>query len=46
VEGFPVRRHWSLVRRQGRHLSATALALWNFLLMYRNEAMRVAKFAH
>ena len=46
VEGFPVHRHWSLVRRQGRHLSATSLALWNFLLMYRNEAMRVAKFAH
>jgi len=46
VVGFPVRRHWSLVRRAGRHLSATSLALWNFLLAYRDEAMRVAKFSH
>ncbi|HLV97203.1 MAG TPA: LysR family transcriptional regulator [Ktedonobacterales bacterium] len=44
--GFPVRRHWSLVRRRGRRPSASALALWNFFLMYRDEAMRVAKFAH
>jgi DNA-binding transcriptional LysR family regulator len=46
VVGFPVHRHWSLVRRRGRHLSAAALALWNFFLMYRDEAMRVAKFSH
>jgi DNA-binding transcriptional LysR family regulator len=44
--GFPVRRHWSLVRRRGRRPSASALALWNFFLLYRDEAMRVAKFAH
>ena len=44
VVGFPVHRHWSLVRRRGRHLSAAALALWNFLLTYRDEAMRVARF--
>ncbi len=46
VAGFPVRRHWSLVRRRGRRPSASALALWNFFLTYRDEAMRVAKFAH
>ncbi len=46
VAGFPVHRHWSLVRRRGRHLSAAALALWNFLLLYRDEAMRVARFSH
>ncbi|HEY7347743.1 MAG TPA: LysR family transcriptional regulator [Ktedonobacterales bacterium] len=46
VVGFPVHRHWSLVRRRGRHLSAAALALWNFLLMYRDEAVRVARFSH
>jgi DNA-binding transcriptional LysR family regulator len=46
VVGFPVRRHWSLVRRRGRHPSAAALALWNFFLVYRDEAMRVAKFSH
>ena len=37
VTGFPVHRHWSLVRRAGRHLSAAALALWDFLLAYRDE---------
>lgn len=46
VVGFPVRRHWSLVRRRGRRPSAAALAVWNFFLTYRNEAMRVAKFSH
>ena len=46
VVGFPVRRHWSLVRRRGRRPSAAALELWNFLLMYRDEAMRVARFSH
>ena len=39
VVGFPVLRHWSLVRRSGRHLSAAALALWDFLLAYRDEVM-------
>jgi DNA-binding transcriptional LysR family regulator len=42
VEGFPVHRHWSLARRAGRHLSATALALWNFLLAYRDRAAGAA----
>jgi len=37
VEGFPVMRSWSLVRRAGRHLSAAAMALWTFLLQYRSE---------
>lgn len=37
VEGFPVDRSWSLVRRAGRHLSAAAMALWHFLLDYRSE---------
>jgi DNA-binding transcriptional LysR family regulator len=37
VESFPVRRYWSLVRRVGRHLSAAAIALWDFLLTYRDE---------
>ena len=40
VVGFPVHRHWSLVRRSGRHLSAAALALWTFLLEYRDIAAR------
>ncbi|WP_448576001.1 LysR family transcriptional regulator [Thermomicrobium sp.] len=35
VQGFPVRRWWSLVRRAGRTPSAAADALWNFLLQYR-----------
>jgi len=39
VEGFPVMRSWSLVRRAGRHLSAAALALWTFLLQYRSEVV-------
>jgi DNA-binding transcriptional LysR family regulator len=39
VAGFPVDRHWSLVRRTGRHLSAAALALWNFLLAYRDAGI-------
>ncbi len=46
VVGFPVHRHWSLVRRRGRRPSAGALALWNFFLTYRDEAMRVARFSH
>lgn len=37
VVGFPVHRHWSLARRAGRHLSAAALALWEFLLAYRDD---------
>ena len=46
VVGFPVDRHWSLVRRAGRHLSATAQALWEYLLAYRDEANSKAKLAH
>jgi DNA-binding transcriptional LysR family regulator len=45
VEGFPVHRHWSLARRSGRHLSAAALNLWNFLLAYRDEALLRARAA-
>lgn len=37
VVGFPVRRHWSLVRRAGRHVSAAAGALWSFLLEHRDQ---------
>jgi DNA-binding transcriptional LysR family regulator len=37
VVGFPVHRHWSLARRPGRRLSTAALALWNFLLAYRED---------
>lgn len=36
VVGFPVQRHWSLVRRAGRQHSAASLELWNFLLAYRD----------
>jgi DNA-binding transcriptional LysR family regulator len=39
VEGFPVMRSWSLVRRAGRHLSAAARAAWQFLLEYRSEVV-------
>jgi len=35
VQGFPVRRWWSLVRRAGRPASPAADALWQFLLQYR-----------
>jgi len=38
VQGFPVRRDWSLARRAGRRLSAAANALWDYLLLYRDEA--------
>ena len=47
VTGFPVHRHWSLARRKGRHLSAAARALWDFLLAYRDDvimAQREAQF--
>jgi DNA-binding transcriptional LysR family regulator len=37
VVGFPLIRSWSLARRAGRHLSAAAQALWDFLLGYRDE---------
>jgi LysR family transcriptional regulator, low CO2-responsive transcriptional regulator len=37
IVGFPIHRHWSLARRSGRHLSAAALALWDFLLIYRDR---------
>jgi DNA-binding transcriptional LysR family regulator len=40
VLGFPVHRHWSLVRRAGRHASAAAAALWSFLLEYRDQLAR------
>ena len=40
VIGFPVRRHWSLVRRAGKHHSPAAIALWDFLLAYRDEGAR------
>lgn len=46
VVGFPVLRHWSLARRSGRHLSATALALWNFLLTYRDEVVQGIRPLH
>jgi len=39
VSGFPMDRHWYLARRAGRHLSAAADALWNFLLQYCDEAV-------
>lgn len=42
VDGFPVHRHWYLARRSGRHLSAAADALWEFLLSYRDEIERMA----
>jgi len=38
VEGFPVRRYWSLARRSGRRLSAAANALWAYLLAYRDDS--------
>jgi len=37
VLGFPIRRHWSLVRHAGRHTSAAAAALWTFLLDFRDH---------
>ncbi len=43
VVGFPVHRHWYLVRRAGRHLSVAAIALWDFLLTYRDEVVRGLK---
>ncbi len=36
VAGFPIRRHWSLVRRCGKRHSAAAVALWEFFLAYRD----------
>ncbi len=38
VEGFPMRRYWSLARRSGRRLSAAGNALWGYLLAYRDDA--------
>jgi DNA-binding transcriptional LysR family regulator len=38
VVGFPVHRHWSVVRRAGRHASAAAEALWHFLLEFRDQS--------
>jgi DNA-binding transcriptional LysR family regulator len=43
VEVFPKHRHWYLVRRAGRHLSVAAVALWDFLLTYRDEVVRGLK---
>lgn len=40
VQGFPVHRHWYLVRRAGRRSSAAAGALWDFLLEYRDTYSR------
>jgi LysR family transcriptional regulator, low CO2-responsive transcriptional regulator len=40
VAGFPVHRHWYLARRAGSHASATATALWNFLIEYRDNLAR------
>lgn len=37
VEGFPVQRDWSLVRRAGRDLSVAASALWEFSIAYRDR---------
>jgi LysR family transcriptional regulator, low CO2-responsive transcriptional regulator len=38
VEGFPIRRDWSIARRAGRRLSAAANVLWDYLRLYRDEA--------
>lgn len=38
VEGFPVQRSWSLVRRAGRPASPAADALWHFFLQYALQA--------
>ncbi len=38
VQGFPKRRSWYLVRRAGRHASAAAATLWDFLIDYRDRA--------
>jgi DNA-binding transcriptional LysR family regulator len=38
VVGFPVTRYWSLARRSGRHLSAAAEQLWQYLLATRDAA--------
>ncbi|MHB1135153.1 MAG: LysR family transcriptional regulator [Chloroflexota bacterium] len=40
VLGFPVLRHWSLVRRAGRRLPAAAALLWDFLLAFRDRQLR------
>ena len=45
VQGFPIRRDWSLARRAGRRLSAAANALWDYLLLYRDEAALEAELA-
>jgi DNA-binding transcriptional LysR family regulator len=45
VEGFPVHRHWYLARRSGSRPSATAAALWSFLLTYRTKMEAVAPAA-
>jgi DNA-binding transcriptional LysR family regulator len=45
VREFPIRRDWSLARRAGRHLSAAAGGLWDYLLLYRDEAALDAALA-
>jgi DNA-binding transcriptional LysR family regulator len=45
VREFPVRRDWSLARRAGRQLSAAANNLWDYLLLYRDEAALGAELA-
>jgi DNA-binding transcriptional LysR family regulator len=42
VAGFPVHRHWYLARRAASHASATATALWNFLIKYRDNLAQSA----
>jgi len=39
VEGFPVRRSWSIVRRRGRPTTPAAEALWHFFLQYRHALL-------
>ena len=43
VEGFPIRRHWYIVHRKDKRLSASAVAFKNFLL---DEAASLMKARH
>ncbi len=45
VQGFPIRRDWSLARRMGRHLSAAASGLWDYLMLYRDESALASALA-
>jgi hypothetical protein len=40
VQSFPIRRHWYIVHRQGKRLSALAQAFKEFLV---NEATGLAR---